>query len=167
MNGTPSPLKREVFSYAHLFRAVNTHILVPEPWNGDVAHDAKLIYEALGSGRSFVGYDALAPTTGFRFTAETGGRVYGMGDEFVADSVVHFHVQAPTRARLRLVHDGRCVAESVSTELMYATRAPGAYRVEAYRPYVFKQRGWVFGNPIFVRGKAEDQSNNSPTEDLT
>ena len=143
-------LQRAVFSYAHLFGTVNTHILVPEPWTGDARHDAQLVYDALGQGRAFVGYDALAPTSGFRFTAEGRNDTHTMGDEFVADGEVRFRVQAPARARLRLKLNGFCVAETRGTELAYASRAPGAYRVEAYRGYMLKQRGWIFSNPIFV-----------------
>ena len=145
------PLSRRVFSYPYLFRAVNTHILVSEPWSKDAARDAQLVCEALARGRAFVAYDALAPARGFRFWAEHGEESYMMGDELLAQGPVRFQVQAPRRAHLRLMLNGFCVAEARGRELSYQGRTPGVYRVEAHRPYLFRRRGWIYSNPIWVR----------------
>jgi len=37
------PIKRQIFSYKYLFKTINTHILVSEPWSGKAAHDAQLV----------------------------------------------------------------------------------------------------------------------------
>ena len=153
------PFKRRLFSYEHLFRAVNTHILVSEQWSGDVAHDGQLVYDALACGRSFVGYDSLASTKGFRFTAEHDGESYIMGDEFQANGRVRFHVWTPGKARLRLMLNGFCVAETNGREMTYDGRAPGAYRVEARRSYMLKSRGWIYSNPIFVRTQRREPAS--------
>ncbi len=145
------PLVRQVFSYAHLFRALNTHLLLGEPWSNDPARDAQLVYDALRQGRAFIAYDGLAPARGFFFGAESRQGQHAMGDAFFAEGPVRFHVQAPARARLRLLHNGFCVAEKVGTALEFVSRAPGAYRVEAYRPYLLRQRMWILSNPILVR----------------
>jgi hypothetical protein len=145
------PLKRQVFSYAHLFRALNTHILVPQLWSKEIAQDARLVYDALAHGKAFVAYDGLASARGFSFTAEYGGEVYTLGDEFTAGGTVRFHVHTPARARLRLIQNGFCVAEAIDTDLTFTSRAPGAYRVEAHRFFLPKQRGWIFSNPILIR----------------
>jgi hypothetical protein len=148
-------LKRAVFGYEHLFRAVNTHILVTAPWNGDVDHDGQLVYDALAAGKAFIGYDALAPTKGFRFVAEQGEDVYTMGDEFLARGTFTLRARVPARAHLRLILNGFCVAETTGVELAYSAHVPGAYRLEAYRPFMFKRRGWIYSNPIFVRTERE------------
>jgi len=145
------PLQRPVFSYEHLFAALNTHILVTKPWSDDASQDARLVYRALATGRCFVGYDALAPTRGFRFFAEHGEDRYTMGDELIAERPVHFRVYAPRRGRLRLLRNGSCVAQTIGSELVYATDLAGAYRVECHRRYFLKPRGWIYSNPIFVR----------------
>lgn len=144
------PLVRQVFSYAHLFRAVNTHLLLTEPWSHDAAQDARLVYDALGHGRAFIAYDGLAPASGFFFQADHRGNLFTLGDEVSAHGTVRFRAQAPTRAHLRLIHNGFCVAETVGTTLEHVSRAPGVYRVEAYRSYLFRERGWIYSNPIFV-----------------
>ena len=157
------PLRRRVFSYEHLFRALNTHLLLTEPWTGDVVHDAQLVYDSLAGGKAFIGYDALAPTNGFRFTAEHGKVTYTMGDEFLAKGSVRFHINVPTRARLRLLLNGFCVAETTSTALTHTSRAPGVYRVEAHRPYMFKRRAWILSNPIFVSTQHKAHAQWPPT----
>lgn len=145
------PLARRVFSYQHLFRSVNTHVLVPSLWSGDAAQDAQLVYQALEKGRAFVAYDGLAPARGFTFTAEHDGATYTMGDAFVAHHAVRFRARAPARARLRLIHNGSCIAQARGTELIHHSHTPGFYRIEAYRPYALRQRGWIYSNPIYVR----------------
>jgi len=49
-----------------------------------------------------------------------------------------------------LVHEGKVVAQKRGKILRYKASEKGAYRVEAYRRYLFKNRGWLFTNPIYV-----------------
>src|SRR6185503_10928950 len=51
------PLHRVIFPYDFHFKAVNTHVILPEPLTGDVATDKKMIYGALSEGHCFVAYD--------------------------------------------------------------------------------------------------------------
>jgi len=147
------PLKRQVFGYEHLFRTVTTHLLLAEPWNGQLRHDGGLVYEALAAGRAFVAYEALASARSFSFTAEQGSRTFTLGDELPEGRTTRFRVQTPVPAHLRLVLNGFCVAEATASEMVYESRVPGAYRVEAYRRYAFKERGWVFTNPIYIKSE--------------
>jgi hypothetical protein len=148
------PVQRCLYPYAHLFRQVNTHVLVSAPWSGDAAGDGALIYEALRHGRAFVGYDGLAPTRGFRFEAHDGYETHAMGARVTPRGSLHWHVEAPARAHLRLLHDGHPIAENVGAALDHTSQTPGVYRVEAYRRYAGRWRGWVFTNPIWVRESA-------------
>ena len=49
------PLRRVIFPYDFHFRAVNTHVFIPQPLTGEVVTDKKMIYEALAAGRCFIG----------------------------------------------------------------------------------------------------------------
>jgi hypothetical protein len=51
---------------------------------------------------------------------------------------------------LRLVRNGLVVAQAQGMRLIYNTLEPGVYRVEAYRRYHFRDRGWIYSNPIRV-----------------
>ncbi len=147
------PFAKRLFSYRHLFGAVNTHILASAPWQGDVARDAATVYDALEHGRAFVGYDALGATRGFRFEAADGQGVHTMGEAFRPQGAVRWQVWAPRRALLRLIHNGRVIAQGVGRSLAGESAEPGAYRAEVYRRYAGQWRGWIFANPIILQGE--------------
>lgn len=147
------PLRRTLFPYQYHFRAINTHLIVPEPLSGKLASDKKMVYEALREGHAFVGYDLPAPTRGFRFKAQGKEHAALMGDEIPAKNGVTLQITLPRRCECRLLKNGeevktwnnRVVCTHITTE-------PGVYRVEAYIHYKGKRRGWIFSNPIYVRG---------------
>lgn len=149
------PLRRVVQPYDYLFCAVNTHILSQETLNGQLDHDKKVVYDALREGRCFVAYDLLGDTRGFRFTAESGIELQSskviMGQEIALQGEVSLEVHSPRRADIRLLRDGRVVARTKGKSLRWTTRERGVYRVEAYRSFLLRKRGWVFTNPIYVR----------------
>jgi hypothetical protein len=155
------PLNKKVFSYKHLFRASNLHILTGEVFNGQLDHDKAVIYDALRKGHCFTAYDLLGDTRGFRFAAASyppdcksgvsGAAESIMGDEIILQSQILFEVSSPQRAHIRLLRDGTIVAHTRGKKLHYTAREQGVYRVEAYRRYLFRKRGWVFTNPIYVR----------------
>jgi hypothetical protein len=144
------PLRRCVFPYEYLFRTVNTHLLLAEPLARDVNMARRQIFEALQLGHCFVSYDLVASSRGFSFTASSGGAEAMMGDSLLLQGAVCLRVASPHSAKLRLLHNGRAVAETTGRELLWQTRESGVYRVEAYRQFWGWQRGWVFTNPIYV-----------------
>lgn len=145
------PFARRLFPYRHLFGAVNTHILARAPWSGDVIRDSATVYDALEHGRAFIGYDALGSTRGFQFEATDAQGAHTMGEVFTPQGMVHWQVRAPARALLKIIHNGRVVAQGVGQSLVHLSAEPGAYRAEAYRRYAGAWRGWIFSNPIVVR----------------
>jgi hypothetical protein len=34
----------------------------------------------------------------------------------------------------------------------YITSEPGVYRVEAYIHYKGRRRGWIYSNPVYIKG---------------
>ena len=144
------PLRRVVFSYEHLFRCVNTHIITERPFNGTLEHDKKLVYDALRAGHAWVGYDLLASTAGFRFNARSINNYATMGDELKRTGASRFDVHTPYGGDIRLLCNGRVVARARGRKLEYTTADPGAYRVEVYRRHRLGHRGWIFSNPIYV-----------------
>jgi hypothetical protein len=144
------PLRRVVFPYEHLFRSVNTHIITERPLTGSLENDKKQIYDALRAGHTWVGYDLLAPTAGFRFDARSINTQATMGDELVRTAATKFDVQTPRSGDIRLLCNGRVVARARGQQLRFTTADPGAYRVEVYRSYRLGRRGWIFSSPIHV-----------------
>jgi hypothetical protein len=146
------PLHRVLFPYEFHFKAINTHVFVSEPLTGDVAVDKKMIYEALAKGNCFVGYDLPAPTRGFRFKAKGLEHSAIMGDEIPAKGGVTLQIHTPTRANIHLLKDGKIIAACLKgQDCTYIATEPGVYRVEVFRNYLGKKRGWVYSNPIYIR----------------
>jgi hypothetical protein len=148
------PLRRAVLPYAYLFRAVNTHLLLDAPLSHDPAAAKAQVLSALRAGHAFVSYDLAGECRGFRFTAAGRHGNVSMGDEIHLDGPITLHASAPLPADIRLIKDGNQVARVRGRELNYETRQAGVFRIEMYRRYRVKRRGWVFSNPIYVRGQA-------------
>lgn len=147
------PLYRVIFPYEFHFRTVNTHALLSEPLSGDTTRDRSLIYSAFAEGHCFVGYDMPAPTKGFRFTAQGRDSSATMGDEIPAKFGVTLQAKLPGNAEVHLLKDGQVVQTwKNQPSCTYITSEPGVYRIEAYRRYLGKRRGWIYSNPIYVRG---------------
>jgi hypothetical protein len=147
------PLRRILFPYEFHFKAINTHILVPNALSGDVEADGKMIYAALAAGHAFVGYDLPGSTRGFRFTAQGRETSVIMGDEIAAaGSGVTLKAQLPHAAECTLLRNGKAVQKWKSQEnCSYVATRPGVYRVEVHRQFLGKRRGWIYSNPIYVR----------------
>lgn len=146
------PLKRTLFPYPFHFQAINTHVFISSPLNGEESEDRAKILEALGQGNAFIGYDLPASTRGFRFTAKGKEEQAWMGDEIPVGSGVTLQTHLPQRVECRLVKDGETIQTWQDREnCTHITSEPGVYRVEAYIDYMGRQRGWIFSNPIYVR----------------
>ena len=146
------PFHRVLFPYEMHFRAVNTHILTPEPFDGEYEHDRRLVLEALREGHAFIGYDLPAPTRGFRFTASGEGGEVPMGAAIPLGNGITFKIRLPLPAGCRLIRDGEAVKIWKQGDIFtYIATQPGVYRVEAHIPYLGLRRGWIFSNPIYVR----------------
>ena len=144
------PLERIIYPYHDCFTAVNTRLLTATPFSGDLAHDKKVVLDALRAGRCWVGYDRPHSAGGFRFTGQGVDRGI-MGDEVRLGAGATLQVKAPTACRIRLIHNGTVVAESAnSTVLTHIPVDAGAYRAECSLPFHGRERPWIFSNPIYL-----------------
>ena len=137
------PITIYIFRYKVLFKGIRTHVLLdePVPREAEAARDA--ILGALRAAKCFITNYRWGDARGFRFSAETGGGHFTMGDTVRAESAV-FSVRIPLKGRIILFRDGAVVASADGTELDRRTPEPGAYRVEVRR----KGRPWIFSNHI-------------------
>jgi len=147
---TLGPIRRCMFPYEFLFRAVNTHILTPEPFTGDADHDRSMVIDALRRGHAWVAYDLVRSTRHFRFWATGGRRRAIHGDTLAVEEPVTFHAILPASARLSLQRDGEVVYETKGRTLTHKVDQPGVYRLEAWKSRWGKERGWIFANPIYL-----------------
>jgi hypothetical protein len=148
---TLGPLRKIVFPYRYLFRAVNTHVLV-DALSGDEREDGRAIVAALRKGRGWVAYDLAKPTRGFRFWAVGPARHVEMGEEAALSEGAVLRAEFPFPARWTILRAGAGpVARGSGTNATFSVTKPGAYRLEARRPFRGRLRGWIFSNPIYIR----------------
>jgi hypothetical protein len=147
------PLKRILFPYEFHFRAINTHVMVPSPLNGDAVMDTRTILDAFRQGHAYIGYDLPAPTRGFRFTGQGKNNSAMMGDTISLESGVTLQIHLPRRTECQLLKDGHPIKTWHNREICtYTATEPGVYRVEAAINYLGRRRGWIFSNPIYLTG---------------
>ncbi len=140
-------VNRPIFTYKELFQTIRTHVLI----EGVLAKSDEAIhsvYEAHKEGRCYVSFDLLADATGFKFVADSGDKVFYMGDEILnSENDIRFSIESPHPATIKLLRNGKIYSESDGKFLESSSAEKGVFRVEAY----IENRPWVFTNPIYVR----------------
>lgn len=127
--------------YERMVRFVSTHVLASSLTESS-------ILEALRAGRAFVGFDALADSTGFVWQAEnTSGRVV-MGQSLAFAPGTILTAAAPNFCRFRLLRNGELLFEHQGSRLEWQAPGPGRYRVEAQLHIAGEWIPWIFSNPI-------------------
>ncbi len=157
------PISRTIFPYKDLFSAVRTHLLLDAPLSNDLTTAKQQVLDTLRCGHYFVAYDHIGDTGGFRFTAANpdGQIIFSdaspqdqlmQGDEITPGelSMVELSVTLPQRAEIRLLKDGEVVATTRDESLTFLASEPGVYRVECYKVFKTKWRGWIYSNPIWI-----------------
>jgi len=140
-----------IFPYRFHFSSLNNHLMLEEPLSADIVQAKKQIYAALGQGSSFIGYDLPASTRGFSFAISGDEMTANMGDTLPLTRGATVQVSLPSPAELRLIKDGTVIYRSQGNDhLAYPLAQPGVYRIECYREFQNKKRGWIFSNPIYV-----------------
>lgn len=147
------PFHREIFPYGFHFRAVNTHLLMEDELGVDLESSRTRVYAALKTGHCFVGYDLPHPTRGFRFTATSGESSAIMGDDIILRDEIDFTISLPRKCDCRLLRNGEVIARWQDREfIQHQVTTHGIFRVECRIHFKGKSRGWIYSNPIFVRG---------------
>lgn len=145
------PLKKVVFPYEFLFNCVNTHIITAQPLTGRIDDDRRTIFQAVRDGRCFIGYGVPGSARGFRFSAQGKTGNLPMGGTLKLGDGVTLQILIPARAHIRLIYNGKVIAEKHDHEAMTHTASKGgAYRVEVWRDYKGKPRCWILSNPIYI-----------------
>jgi hypothetical protein len=144
------PLHKTIFPYEYHFSTINTHVLTPTPLSGNILQDRKMVFDALAAGHCFIGYDLPGPTRSFQFLAKGMNSMAIMGDIIAVNETVTLQGILPSEADIRLIKDGKCIKVLHDKTINHMTNEAGVYRIEAYRTFLGKSRGWIFSNPIYL-----------------
>lgn len=141
----------KVDPYETIFRVVRMHVLL----ESGTPLTRESIIEALRRGRTFVGFDVLGDTAGFRFWAESGSDRRIMGDEIAIGAGLKLLAATPQPSRMVVLRNGEKIAEfpNMASISLNITES-GTYRVEAYLDRLgepFDRAPWIMSNPIYVR----------------
>ncbi len=150
------PIRKTIFPYTYHFSTINNHLLVNQELSGDIDADSRMVYQALASGASFIGFDQPASTRGFSFTAENDNEIVSLGETLLLERGATLRAQLPRQANLRVIHNGRVTLNLPRADRLVQTITdPGYYRIEAYINYKNARRGWIFSNPIYIDKKSK------------
>jgi len=148
------------FSYSYLFRAINTHVLLPQKLSGDLETDSSLVYQALANGSCYIANDKLGKIKDFDFWLANDHvrgvndhvRRCGQGEEADLKTGDQLCWRMPERALAYLLRDGRIVSEITAKDNRFPVTGPGVYRMEIVKPtLLFGHRPWIFSNAIYIR----------------
>ena len=140
------PLRVEIFPYKVHFKCLRTHVILPEPMSNDFEAAREQLYDALRGCRVFFSNMRWGNADSFGFYAQSPSETVPSGGRIAAADNVTIHVKTPSKATLRLIHNGRQLLETLSDRLTYQVTDPGIYRVEAWKG----RRGWIFSNHIRI-----------------
>ncbi|MBK8147538.1 MAG: hypothetical protein IPK58_04825 [Acidobacteria bacterium] len=137
--------------YQNTFGIVRAHILVER--GKELTKES--VIDAFKSGRLFVGFDIAGDTSGFSFTAESGGKMFRMGSEVPFAGGMILKSASPLAARFVVLRNGVKVYQTPpQTEMAFDVKESGVYRVEVFRDDLgsaFETMPWIMSNPIYVR----------------
>lgn len=137
--------------YARSFGIVRVHILYHYHFN----LTPEGVLATLHSGNSFIGFDLLADSTGFRFSGKSGAESRVMGEELKLQGEARLKVTAPLPGRIVLFRNGSVVQEAQgNNQAEFSVKEQGVYRTEIYLPQLphpVREQPWIISNPIYVR----------------
>lgn len=151
-------LNIKIDDYATIFRLARQHVFI----ENDKPLSRDTLVEAIRLWPSYIGFDVLCDTTGFRFWARLEEHPDDDGEIVERNSMITplppylmLRAVSPVPGRFRLFRDGEEVYQSDPT-IDFALRVPtpGVYRVEVYLDQLgppFDKMPWIISNPIYVR----------------
>jgi hypothetical protein len=140
------PLHLTIFPYKVQFKSLRSHLLLKEPLLRDLEKARQQVYGALRDCRVFVSNYRWGEARDFRFEIKTVSETATIGGSVTLDNNTRANVSTPLTGRIRLIGDGRLLAEQKGKAFEYKIDSPGVYRAEVYRG----KRGWIFSNHIRV-----------------
>ena len=141
----------EVFPYKVLFKSIRTHILTEKKLqrkNSSKAlkSDIDSLLNSLRTGKCFFSNYYRGDATGFRFWAESDGKVFSPGDAFAGKKISLKTLAPKIDAEIRLIRNGKKIETLIGNEAEFRIDKKGAYRVEVFS----EGNAWIYSNHIRI-----------------
>ena len=140
------PFKIEIFPYKVHFRCLRTHIILPEKMSTDFNKAKKQLYDALLDCRVYNSNMRWGNADNFEFFAQNSSEKVICGGALTTPDNGKIIVKLPSKATIKLIHNGKYIIETEADYLEYTDIKSGHYRVEAWKG----NRGWIYSNHIRV-----------------
>jgi len=145
------PFRIKVFPYDYHFRSINNHLLLEYALVGDAKKDQLSILNSLKAGRLFIANDQVFASRGFRCWIDKNNSNFQMGDKVPYQPDLVLKAILPAKADCYLLKNGKRIqAFRNSNKVIIPITSEGIYRLECYRRYRFRKRGWIFTNPFYL-----------------
>ena len=145
----------KVPSYDASFKAFSLRVRLDAPLSGDPIRDADDVLTRVRWGRTYTVVDGLASPGDFEFTATSGGRSAGSGDDLdiAGEVLLHARMAAPAGSRMVILQNGSILFDTKEPEShLGVVPVPAVYRIEIYAPQAAGNPPipWLVSNPIYV-----------------
>ena len=140
------PFRITIFPYKVQFKSLRTHILLTEKLSRDLTVARRQLYDAIRDCRLFVSNYRWGEASGFEFYGHRGGEWTVCGGTLSSFEGALLLTHTPEKGIIRLIGNGRIMAESKGDKLEFAPSENGIYRVEVYKG----DKGWIFSNHIRI-----------------
>lgn len=140
------PVTFEIFPYKVHFRSLRTHILLTEKMSSDFNIAKQQLYDAIVDCRMFFSNMRWGEADKFEFFAQNSSEKVICGGRLSDCNNSKITAKLPSKALIKLVHNGKTVLKVESDRIEYKDLRPGVYRLEAWK----NNKGWIFSNHIRV-----------------
>jgi acetyl esterase/lipase len=146
-----------------ILRRTSVHIL---------ARELGAVPASIDQGRTYVAHDWLCDPAGFFFVAENSFGAYEIGDNVPLMNGATLTVNLPVPGSIRLLHDGKPVAEKEDSRLVFHVKDLGVYRAEVSLNLGGEQRPWIqtgairVSKPSFIMPMGEPSAGVEVRKDL-
>jgi hypothetical protein len=149
-------------SYEAAFGSLTLHARLEGALTGDPLADSQLVLAAIRSGHVYTALSAAAAPAVFEFTAANERGSAQAGDELPAGGPVTLRVRtnapAPFKASVWKGNELLSGDHGEGEFTVAAPAEPAVYRVEVRADDGNRQRLWLLGNPVYVRGPSPPAS---------
>ncbi len=140
------PLKIEIFPYKVHLKTLKTFLILNETLSSDFNTAKTQLYNAIRNCNLYFANVKWGEADDFEFYAFNNSEKAKIGGRLELDSNTKLVVKLPSKATIKIIHNGNKIAQTESDELQLNVTEKGIYRIEAWKG----NKGWIFSNHIRI-----------------